>query len=86
MAKSGGAVAGSWSSIIGRNINDLATAPAGYQFYHREGKKWIRRIDASNPNTPPLTVKDGKIVELSLRGVSQGLINLSRQLGEVTLS
>ena len=65
LAKSGGAVAGSWSSIIGRNINDLATAPTGYQFYTRNDQKFIRRLNASDLNTPQLTVRYGKIVQVT---------------------
>ncbi|WP_227021022.1 fibronectin type III domain-containing protein [Arenibacter algicola] len=51
-----------WTSVLEKNIYDLAQPPKGYQFYTRNGNKWIRRIDASDLNTPRLTVKDGKIV------------------------
>jgi hypothetical protein len=47
---------------IGKNIDALSEAPTGYRFYTRaDGKTWIRRIDARDPNTPRLTVRDGKI-------------------------
>ena len=51
-----------WTSVIEKSINDLSEAPIGYRFYSKNGKKWIRRINASDPDTPRLTVKDGEIV------------------------
>ena len=51
---------------IGENISGLTSPPKGYSFYTRaDGKKWIRRINAADPNTPRLTVKDGKIVRFA---------------------
>ncbi|WP_046287384.1 fibronectin type III domain-containing protein [Zobellia galactanivorans] len=52
-----------WTSALDKNINDLTLPPKGYQFYTRNGNIWIRRIDASDLNTPRLTVKDGKITK-----------------------
>jgi len=49
-------------NVIGKPISNSDEAPLGYQFYQKNGKKWIRRLDASDPETPKLTVKDGKIV------------------------
>ena len=51
-----------WAAAIGRNINDLVQPPTGYQFYHHNGKKYIRRLNASDIETPQLTVREGKIV------------------------
>jgi hypothetical protein len=55
-------VLNNWAASIGKNIDDLQTPPEGYQFYHHNGKKFIRRTNASDIETPQLTVKDGKIV------------------------
>ncbi|BDX37768.1 hypothetical protein CYCD_11230 [Tenuifilaceae bacterium CYCD] len=54
-----------WSTAIGKNIDELAEAPKGYQFYTRNEQKFIRRINASDPNTPQLTVRYGKIVQVT---------------------
>ena len=55
--------AGNWVSVIGKNIDELTEAPSGYQFYTRNDQKFIRRVNAIDPNTPQLTVRYGKIVE-----------------------
>ena len=52
-----------WISFLGKNIDDIVTAPKGYTFYTKNGKKWIRQIDASDLNTARLTVKNGKIIK-----------------------
>jgi hypothetical protein len=52
-----------WTTYIGKPINQLAQPPSGYQFYHRYGRKWIRREKANDLNSPQLTVKDGSIIE-----------------------
>lgn len=62
---------GNWIGFIGKNIEELTEAPIGYQFYYRDDQKFIRRINASDPNTPQLSVKYGKIV----RAVGQVLTN-----------
>lgn len=59
------AKAGDWSTVIGKNIDELAEAPTGYLFYTRNEQKFIRRINASDPNTPQLTVRYGKIVQVT---------------------
>ena len=51
-----------WIEYLGKNIDDLPVPPDGYKFFHRNGKKFISRKNASDVNTPQLTVKDGKIV------------------------
>ncbi len=53
----------SWITFIGKRIDELTEPPTGYKFYTRFGNKWLRRVDASNANTPRLTVKEGKIVK-----------------------
>jgi hypothetical protein len=51
---------------IGKKISELLTPPPGYNFYTRaNGKKWIRRVNAMDSNTPRLTVRDGVIVRFS---------------------
>ncbi|MGB4776179.1 MAG: hypothetical protein WBP45_13470, partial [Daejeonella sp.] len=55
--------AGNWATAIGKNIDELVEAPAGYQFYTRNEQKFIRRLNASDPNTPQLTVRYGKIAQ-----------------------
>lgn len=55
--------AGNWVTYIGKNIDKLVEAPVGYQFYNYNGKKFLRRIDASDINNPRLTVKEGNIVK-----------------------
>lgn len=55
--------AGNWATVIGKNIDDLVEAPLGYQFYKRKEQKFIRRLSVSDPSTPQLTVKQGKIVQ-----------------------
>ncbi|MCX2680553.1 fibronectin type III domain-containing protein [Galbibacter sp. EGI 63066] len=57
-------ISNTWSSAIGERIEDLTEAPIGYEFYIRDGKKWIRRQNGNvgNPEYPRLTVKEGKIV------------------------
>ncbi|QCX40669.1 hypothetical protein FF125_20310 [Aureibaculum algae] len=59
-----------WVTFIGKKIDELTEAPVGYQFYSRYGNKWVRRIDASNVNTPRLTVKEGKITQYSGQTIS----------------
>ncbi|WP_437395115.1 hypothetical protein [Flagellimonas lutimaris] len=54
---------GDWITFIGKNIDELVEAPLGYQFYTRNEQKFIRRLDASNLNTPQLKVRDSKIVQ-----------------------
>jgi len=54
-----------WATAIGKNIDELDDAPTGYQFYTRNEQKFIRRIDALDPNTPQLTVRYGKIVQVT---------------------
>jgi hypothetical protein len=52
-----------WISVIGKRIDEVEEPPVGYSFYTRaDGRKWIRRLDALDPNTPRLTVENGKIV------------------------
>lgn len=55
--------AGNWATAIGKNIDELVEAPVGYQYYTRNEQKFIRRLNASDPSTPQLTVKYGKIVQ-----------------------
>jgi len=56
-------IASDWKvNALGKEINNLTEAPLGYQFYELDGNKWIRRIDASDSNTPQLTVRDGIVV------------------------
>lgn len=43
------------------SINNL-TAPPGYQVYEVNGRKYIRRLDASDPYTPRLMVDENGIV------------------------
>ncbi len=62
-----------WITIIGKNINDITEAPSGYQFYNYNGKKFLRRLDASDVNTPRLAVKHGKVVKYD----GQTVTNLS---------
>jgi len=50
-----------WITSIGQNIDNLLNAPDGYQFYNYNGKRFLRRLDASNVDTPRLTIKNGKI-------------------------
>jgi len=52
-----------WTTVIGKSLTEVSDAPFGYKFYSRNGKIWIRRLSADNPNTPRLTVRDGKIVK-----------------------
>jgi hypothetical protein len=59
-----------WAAAIGRNINDLVQPPTGYQFYHHNGKKYIRRLNASNIETPQLTVKNGEIAKYDGKTIS----------------
>ena len=54
-------IAGDWNSVIGKNIDEILNPPIGYDFYFKNGKKWIRRKVASNPDTPRLTVQNGNI-------------------------
>lgn len=51
-----------WVNVIGKRIDTIENPPEGYSFFTHNGKKFIRRIDAKNPETPQLTVKDGIIV------------------------
>ncbi|MBR6112675.1 MAG: hypothetical protein IKQ08_12100, partial [Paludibacteraceae bacterium] len=51
---------GKWTEYVGKNIDDLTTAPEGYCIYSRNGKKWIRRLDVTDESTPRLTVKQDK--------------------------
>ncbi len=55
--------AGSWITVIGRNIDELAAAPLGYQFFIRNDQKFIRRLNSLDPNTPQLTVRYGKVFQ-----------------------
>ncbi len=54
-------IAGDWNSVIGKKIDKILNPPIGYDFYFKNGKKWIRRKVASNPDTPRLTVQNGNI-------------------------
>lgn len=44
--------AGNWATAIGKNIDEFVDAPLGYQIFTKNGSKYIRRIDATNINTP----------------------------------
>ena len=59
-----------WITYIGKGIDGVSSPPAGYQLYFRNGNKWIRRLDANNPSTPRLTVKEGKITEYTGNTIS----------------
>ena len=62
-AKAISGIAEDWKkNALGLEIEKLTVAPLGYQFYRRDGNKWIRRLDADDPNTPQLTVNNGLIV------------------------
>ncbi|MFN6944820.1 MAG: hypothetical protein ACK4ND_07710 [Cytophagaceae bacterium] len=75
--------AGNWIAYIGKNINELAEAPVGYQFYHYNGKKFLRRINSSDLNTPRLTVINGKIIKYD----GQTILNLSsNQVNDLAIS
>jgi hypothetical protein len=67
-------------NVIGKPIADFDEAPLGYQFYQKNGKKWIRRLDASDPKTPKLTVEDGKIVRAgTISKLADNLTGLPKQ-------
>jgi hypothetical protein len=51
-----------WTAYLNKNVADIINPPLGYQFYTRNGNKWIRRLDVTSPNTPRLTIKNGEIV------------------------
>jgi hypothetical protein len=56
--------AGNWATAIGKNIDELVEAPLGYQIFTKNGSKYIRRIDATDINTPRLMVDEtGSIVK-----------------------
>jgi len=60
-------IASDWkNNVLGQSIEELTDAPLGYQFYRRDGNKWIRRLNSDNPKTPRLTVENGKIVMYDL--------------------
>ncbi len=52
-----------WTAVINKPVKDFDKAPKGYIFYTLKGNKWIRRKSINDPNTPRLTVKDGKIIK-----------------------
>ncbi len=68
-----------WISFLGKNIDDLATAPTGYSFFTKNGKKWIKQIDASDLNTNRFTVKNGKIVKYA-DGITHSLYKTADEL------
>ena len=71
-------IANDWKkNALGQQIEELTDAPLGYQFYRKDGNKWIRRLNADNPKTPQLTVENGLIVVANkyadkLTGVAKG--------------
>lgn len=72
-----------WITIVGNRIEDLSEPPTGYLFYTRFGNKWLRRIHASNSDTPRLTVKEGKIIKYD----GQTIASLSNtQVSDLTIN
>lgn len=76
------------SFLDARHSINSVTAPSGYQIYTVKGRKYIRRLDASNPYTPRLMVdKDGIIVKYtkSIRNNNQNkfINNLKKIFGDL---
>ena len=79
--------AGNWATTIGKNIDELVEAPLGYQIFTKNGSKYIRRIDATDINTPRLMVDEtGSIVKYAkpqrLANSTKLRANLEKVLGK----
>jgi hypothetical protein len=78
---------GNWATAIGKNIDELVEAPLGYQIFTKNGSKYIRRIDATDINTPRLMVDEtGSIVKYAkpqrLANSTKLRANLEKVLGK----
>lgn len=73
----------SWITFIGKSIDELIEAPIGYQFYNYNGRRFLRRLNASDVNTPRLTITNGKIVKYDGQTVSSLSIS---QINDLAIS